>query len=381
MQWLNLTTPSELWIYGPPGTGKSVLLSAVINYLQRHKHPTIYVFNSIREQDSTAPRILASLIQQMISLMPYSPAPTLTSEQMMTNPVSRLLEIFLDIASRFDQLFCCIDTMDECDETRWSILKGLDTIIETGAAPLKLVVTSRSLPNSNHVLAKPKFRIDLPNAETTHNIERLISGTISNVSTELASELVRRADGMFLWAQLALLKMKRPNADIKDILDMLPTSIKGMYRQSLVEFVMRSSTPDIELFCLILIWVATSLRPLRVEELQIAIAVDPSDTMLEELKLLPAPKESIVNICSPFLRIQTDDTVVPVHPTIQEFLRSSHAPSITISPQVNIPISSTGAYAFLASVCLTYLGFDIFSTLYAEGTFRKFKFLEYAACY
>ena len=62
--------------------------------------------------------------------------------------------------------------------------------------------------------------------------------------------------------------------------------------------------------------------------------------MLEELKLLSAPKESIVNICSPFLRIQTDDTVVPVHHTVQEFLRSSHAPSITMSPQVNIPISS-----------------------------------------
>src|SRR5450432_3438660 len=70
VQWLTLSTPSELWIYGPPGTGKSVLLSAVINHLQRHGHTTIYFFNSIGEQDSTAPIILASLIQQMMSLMP-----------------------------------------------------------------------------------------------------------------------------------------------------------------------------------------------------------------------------------------------------------------------------------------------------------------------
>ena len=96
----------------------------------------------------------------------------------------------------------------------------------------------------------------------------------------------------------------------------------------------------------ILYWVHYAIKPLEVQELRHALAVENGDSSFDEDGLLD--EDSVESICGGMVIIQENKTVAFVHYTVQEYLERK---SSSVFPIAN---------AAIAQVCLTYLSFDDF---------------------
>jgi ankyrin repeat domain-containing protein 50 len=117
----------------------------------------------------------------------------------------------------------------------------------------------------------------------------------------------------------------------------------------------------------VLSWVIHAHRPLRIEELQEAIAVEDDDTEINEDYLLDPP--FIVDVCESLVGYDKGRNVVFTHYTVQEFFQNEGASFL-------LPIS------YVAKTCLTYLTFnELDSDMTWENDYVAFPFSIYAAEY
>ena len=133
---------------------------------------------------------------------------------------------------------------------------------------------------------------------------------------------------------------------------------------------------DFEIAHKALTWLIYCQRPLRLEELAIAIALDSEDAFLE----LDADKEIILEICGPFLRYDSGTKVVSiVHNSVSEFLRTLCLPD---GRRNVFFIDHISGHAFLLKGCLTQLslawdGGEVASQLIPVN--EDWSILEYAS--
>ena len=113
-------------------------------------------------------------------------------------------------------------------------------------------------------------------------------------------------------------------------------------------------------------------RPLNVEELRHALAIEFEDTELDETAF--PETETLLNISAGLIRIdQKSGTIRLVHYTLQEYLER-HSEKLIPDPDFMI-----------ARTCLTYLSFDIFasgpcsSSEALEQRLQQYRFLDYAS--
>ena len=119
-------------------------------------------------------------------------------------------------------------------------------------------------------------------------------------------------------------------------------------------------------------WTSNALRPLRVDELQHALAVRSEDRILDEEAL--EDEALIVSISAGLLTLDDQSrTIRLVHFTVEEYFREMHEKWF---PDADREIAET---------CLTYLSFDVFesgpcsSRRDLEARLQENNFLDYAA--
>lgn len=151
----------------------------------------------------------------------------------------------------------------------------------------------------------------------------------------------------------------------------VPTQLYDAY-ETVMDAIFQSNNDSKELAQKILSWIFHAKRPLRMNELRIAIAVRDGDVELDEEDLMPS--DEIVEVCASLLNHDTGSGIVGFsHPMVQEFLKSRYMHFI-----VNELV--------IAKTCLTYLRFDVFDgpcedeNSYAERI-EKHPFARYAAQY
>ena len=132
---------------------------------------------------------------------------------------------------------------------------------------------------------------------------------------------------------------------IKLALQDLPEELDSMYDQTFERI--KNQDPEFaELAFKLIYWTHFAARPLKVQELRHAVAVEPGDTSFDEEGL---PDEDLVeSTCAGMLTVQEDETVGLVHYTAQEYLERH---STSLFP---------GAHAVILRTCLTYLSFEDF---------------------
>ena len=383
--WSTSYSPSLLWIHGGPGTGKTMLASAVIANLQKNQGAVIYYFfDSNDTRNSTVAGLLSSLVAQMKQIKLRLKTDGLRTLNQSYNPIAILFDEFSDIAMGFGELYCCIDAIDEADEWKMALVRGINDLVKSEASPIKFFLTSRppivSLPSFEEA-----FMIQLPSDETIRDTRQIIRSNLRTLhqqgkvirGDQIASRLEKVADGSFLWVELALATIARTG----EYNDEFPQSLQEQYYRSLISLASNLGDFQKELLVLVLYWLTTSLRPLTVSELQLAIAIEPFEESLDEMKLLLSPSESITGLGGPLVRIRDDGTVVLIHQSLREYLLSSQAPELRISPQVTIPISPTESNSLVTSICLTYLSFPSFILTYNFESTTQHSLLQYAACH
>ena len=178
--------------------------------------------------------------------------------------------------------------------------------------------------------------------------------------------------------QLDRILVERTATKILKVLQLLPSRLEETYKE-IVARIQNQAEPDNTLGMRVLLWISQSKRPLLVNELRHALAVEWEDDenpprSLDVGNLLDP--ESLIDVHAGLVIIENESEVIRlVHLTAQEFFLRALEP---VFPDADTQISKT---------CLAYLSFDIFRrgprVLDEElnTRLRRHPFLNYAARY
>jgi len=261
----------------------------------------------------------------------------------------------------------------------------------------KILITSRP-----HILVPSYFTDTIEMPLVAENLQHDITTFVKtetqplfddNLREEVRQALIDGANGMFLWVSLILEDLKRsrttmPRA-IREKLKTLPRDLPGVY----INILRKIQTEDQTTAESILQWVVWAARPLTLEELKIAIAIQPERTSMASMvdDMHTDLRQVLRLVFGAMLRIEADDTIHLVHQSAKDFLihmsvTGGKDPSDDHQPAFCLASAKTNLR--IASCCLTYLLFgdceygpvnhrSIEQNIQSQQ--KKLPFLKYAA--
>lgn len=261
-----------------------------------------------------------------------------------------------------DKVYCIADALDEMGDDHFDFIDILRELGQRDQQKIKVLLTSRPVPKIEAVLRKQNVvEVRLQPSLIYPDIIRYVNARLGSLVPRLSPEkeqLVRdticeRAQGLFLHARIMTdnltgsLKWDRiTEATLPDSLERLPSTLKDVYEEMLIEHAARSGV-DRDQQVRILSCVINTSRPLRVIELGSLIA-----HMRGEPKELKRGKTLVREGCGRLLEILEDESVSVIHHSFTEFLRDSTRQS---TPGTFPVLDSDRAHSELAVTCLEYL--------------------------
>ncbi|KAI9878652.1 MAG: hypothetical protein M1830_000323 [Pleopsidium flavum] len=394
VEWL--TTDSShptLWCPGNPGSGKTVMSSIVVDHIQTISGSEVaiaFVYCDYQDQArQTASDLVATLVKQLAVRGPEQLQQVFNLHKHVENgqiPSLRQLEtLLLSLCGNFARTFVIVDALDECTvlEERERFLSVLQSLEK---ASIKTLITSR--PNLGDIKAQlrhaPQVEIIAKESdirtyvkEKTESNRVFMKRLTPILEAQIIDAITDRARGMFLMAVLQLERIwrERTATKIMKALLSLPPDLTQIYQETLTR-IKNQAEPDNLLGMRILQWISHAKRPLLVDELRHALAVEWDDDegppQSLDLDNILDP-ESLVDVCAGLVIVEEESQVIRlVHFTTEEFFRASRA---SLFPNADTQISKT---------CLTYLCFEIFrkksytSDEERDTRLRDFPFLGYA---
>ncbi|KAI0817992.1 hypothetical protein GGR55DRAFT_685440 [Xylaria sp. FL0064] len=370
-----------LFCPGNPRARKTILTSIIIDDLEqrfRNESTTTvaYVYcNYRRQHEQTVESLLSSLLKQLAQTQ-YSLPDTLEAiykqhKKKRTRPsldeISNALESVIHQVSR---VFIVVDALDECQPLDGCRTKFLSTIFNLQSKTgLNIFATSRYIPD---ITVQFSRSLSIEIRATEHDIGRYLNDHLSelpkyvtnepDLQTEITASITKAADGMFLLAQLYLSALvgKDTRKAIQTVLQMLATGLNS-YDDAYVfamERIRAQPKGQAKRAEQVLSWIVCAKRPLKVEELLHALAVEPGEPEFNEDNLPEI--EDTVSVCAGLVTIdEEDDTVRLVHHTTQDYFARSQSRWFPY------------AQLFIARACTTYLAYRDFASGYA-GTDEEF---------
>ncbi|KAL8756771.1 MAG: hypothetical protein Q9184_004385, partial [Pyrenodesmia sp. 2 TL-2023] len=292
------------------------------------------------------------------------------------------------VVSNHTKVYVVIDALDEYldqDGSRSQLLSMLRELQSTGC--LHLMVTSRFIPD---VVQQFSHSPMLEIRASDFDVKRFIGGQIHRLprcvqrDNELQETIQDRistaVDGMFLLARLHVdsLLDKGTKKKILSTLDGLPKGSEALDKayKDAIQRIEGQLPGKSEQAKRVLSWITYAQRPLSTEELRHALAVELGDSELD-LDNIP-DVEDMVSDCAGLVVVDDESNIIRlVHYTTQEYFERTRE---TWNPQ---------AQQEIASVCLTYLSFDIFAsgasasdedfkTMIAENAFYDYAAMNWA---
>jgi hypothetical protein len=176
----------------------------------------------------------------------------------------------------------------------------------------------------------------------------------------------------FLLAQLHVdsLAKKPTRREVRLALKNLPKELDDTYHEAL-QRIWGQDEGDVKLARQVLSWISFASRPLTLNEVQHALAIEPGDTDVDEEAL---PEEDLlVSVCAGLVTLDRESNIIRlVHHTTQEYFERICMGQF---PDAQISITIT---------CLTYVSFDILaghcnSDEELKNRLQKYPLLRYAA--
>lgn len=243
-----------------------------------------------------------------------------------------------------------IDGLDECvDSSKLFVLMAKFS----PAFPLRLCFIGRKRPDFERHFNRLETRLSTHHIDPIHTQQDIASYIRNNAtmlpvdrddSGPLIDKIVKKSQGNFLWAKLALEELEKVYSDesVDDVLDEIPQGMASIYGRVLD--MMATSTREIKLTKAILTWVICGARSLSIVELQAALKLDLTMTIRNM-------ERSVEGLCGQLLRIDKSKTVQVVHTTVRDFLLNGELES-------PLAIRKDQGHQQLALVCLRYLVSD-----------------------
>lgn len=362
-QWLRGEEHGLLWIKGVPGSGKSVHVAKLIDELGK-ANPRCPVLFFFFRQIITANHSPQALVRDwMDQVLKYSPP---LQQQLLTYvedevPLSSLStgDLMKDLQMAFrdlpDRVFCIADALDEMDTGNDAFLQAIGSLGQWRPAKVKVLITSRPVPRVETPLRKTlALHIRLEERLVDVDISTYVHSALSESHVPqsawgvIAKAVPGRANGLFLYAKLAIEAFLEPGANIENVLAHLPADLNMLYTDLLREHARRSGTPP-SVQHLILQSVTHATKPLRLLELaDMCRVIDPVGSS----KDLRGMKDIIRTACGPLLEILPDETISVVHHTFTEYLKGV----TRFDDADGYPVLQPGpSHAQLGLSCLRYL--------------------------
>ncbi|KAF2827073.1 hypothetical protein CC86DRAFT_416916 [Ophiobolus disseminans] len=339
-QWMD--EGKFLWVHGASGIGKTVLTARITNRLldsfqtTSKQYAVAYHYCDFANPLTLDPtHILGSLVKQIAEDMDHFPNQLREIYHKLSGKapqIEELMVLFRQLVSEISRAaYIIIDGVDECLDRKTLLLavQGLRQPLSGSSAPKVILFSRPEYDIRQALLNEPTFAIlprHIEDSLETHvrieiaKIPRLRYLTHSG-REELTKTLILRADGMFRWVQcqLDVLKTIRTPHALQKALVTLPDGLNETYDRILTQI----HASDQVYVIRALRWLTGTHRPLSVEELAEAIAIDPCKTQLDLEERLIDPEE-VLDICGSLLRIEATRIVVLAHYSVKEYLLSDH---------------------------------------------------------
>ncbi|KAF5702890.1 ankyrin repeat [Fusarium mundagurra] len=219
----------------------------------------------------------------------------------------------------------------------------------------KVLLTSRPVPKVELPMRKiPSLVIMLDEKHVDMDISTYVRTTLAKSSIPLTQRhlvtnaVPGRANGLFLYARLALDAFLQPGADVPSVLSQLPANLNLLY-PDLIRYHRQNSGVLEPVQLLILQVITHSIRPLRLLELTELISVLSPDGQSRNLK---DAKDVVRQACGPLLEVLPDETLSVIHHSFTEYLtgltRQNEATGYPI-------LQPSPTHSNLAQACLRYL--------------------------
>ena len=324
-------------------------------------------------QIQTPEAILANFVRQLILQLHDVPNELVAlyehHRKYGTRPeVEELITLLERRSGNFSRIWLLLDALDELDPL---VIDDLMDIVETLMEFSSVLITSR--PRS---ISSPKI-----NERTLHytisaqawDLEVVIRSRLARAAiaprrlretskwdafvNDAVEKLVCNADGMFILVSFQLEMLLRPRTltEMRQMLDAVPQRLPDFYALTMKRIQERESDLAIKT----LAWLTKCVRPLHVDELREALAVEHSTNLINPEALLHP--EDVLEMCCGLVTIDDAGVVSFAHATVHEYL-------------VNSLELARDFDRFIAKTCLDYLSFRQFSSQTTEsmpsGAFR-----------
>ncbi|KAJ7840183.1 hypothetical protein B0H14DRAFT_2158627, partial [Mycena olivaceomarginata] len=326
-----------LWCRGIPGVGKTVLASMVVNYLTTKYQTTsniglACIYLNHKETEMQTPRnVLSGLWRQLVHDKPLGSLAYKThaehTEKGTRPSMAEVQALLHDAIGQWSKVYIIVDAIDEYPENDRQILLNDLALCATA----NLMVMSRP-----HIQLLGPFQNCLAIDIRTNpgDIRRYIQYAHTRNSARLSSHLESRPElrdeiyskitdsgaEMFLLVKLQIESLYEIATikGVRETLNHLPQDLQHTYANAM-QRIDTQNKEDKRIAHLALKWVVNAKRPLTVQELREALAIEPGSTQFEEGSMLDI--EVILSVCTGLLITDTVvSTVRLVHYTAHEYL-------------------------------------------------------------
>ncbi|UKZ72900.1 hypothetical protein TrVFT333_000537 [Trichoderma virens FT-333] len=366
--WL-ATSHQTLFCPGMPGAGKTILTSIVVNHLisefRQGDVGIAYIYCNFRQHDEqTTSGLLASILKQLAETQPLLAASVKDlyngHDIRRTRPsADEFYNTLQSIIASYSRIFVIVDALDECQTSNNCLFQFLSKLFDLQIhGGINIFATSRPIPE---ICQKFKESMMIEISAQDDDVRGYLDGQISQSGynildicrEDIKNKITKAVGGMFLLAQLyfGVIKYKRTPKKIKDVLKDLPTG-HNAYDHAYEEAMKRimSHDPDtVELAMLVLSWITCAKRPLKILELQHALAVEAKKYRIDDENLLPIG--DMISVCSGLAAVDEERGIIRlIHYTTHEYLGRTQKRWFP------------WAESAITRICVTYLLLDDFQT-------------------
>ncbi|KAI9732361.1 MAG: hypothetical protein M1834_001568 [Cirrosporium novae-zelandiae] len=388
-RWHKETGSAVFWCSGKIGSGKTILTANVISHLFLNPPGPevciVYFFPRFDEDASLqAETILRSIIRQSLENLDDATFPN-DLESCLINitksPITGIKDLQTLLQKRIAisrTFYIIIDALDECEKSEREIIFSiLSSVIASPQSNAKVFLAGREsidkeikrwFTSRQHVsMGSPEAHSDIVTytrevIDERLSTEDLVVGDIDLVEN-IQNALVQGAQGMFLWVafQLDDICAQCCDEDIRKTLKTLPKDLKETFNRALLRILTRGHA---QIAKQVFRWVAGAKRPLSLEELREAIAIEPGQPYSKPERLMNGVNR-INAWCENLILIDEETEAVQfAHHTVKQFFLSG--PPDT-SPN-DFHIQSSVADHEIGEICVTYLNFNDFKTQLTRRT-------------
>jgi hypothetical protein len=374
ISWRDSTESEHLLVTAPPGRGKSVLSNFVLGDLESNKSlrttKIIYYFCNIKNDETSrnANTILRALIVQLCEhqqrLFQILPSDYERQDRFSSASFDTLWNIFEQMLrdDTYAQIYCVIDGLDVYEEGMGELISKLIEFRPTTnkeQSILKLFCTSRPQENILDLWESSVRRVLRCNTGDlevfiVNRIEALGKHFNENMRQTVKSRLLNKADNTFLWLEVVIRKIasiKLPTlSKIEETIKDSPKSLDVLY-DMLVHDIVQDDRESARL----LVWVVYARRPLDLEALADAIAIDPKKTYTSYRQCLEdrpsLESEEIYKGFGTLLDV-VEGKVYLIHQSVKDYFQRENPLSAIIDMEPRL---------LLAHVSMAYLSLEDFA--------------------